>query len=290
MVVEDTYAEAFGGVYARLLVTAKDERWLMNAVNCVTGYSTSTLGCDCEAGIESLTNRTPDNRVGAILQFHVPSWRKEAVRDLEMALIHRISQCVLTCPTTRVFNASDSAEKLGVGKKMGFFGDGFQENVERYGRKMVLIPIMAGEFLIEEEFGYGEGVMGGNIWIMGDSEDNALNASLKAVDAVHKIGGVITSFPGGICSSGSKVGSKYKFMVASTQHEYCPTLKGKTESKLPNGVSSATEIVINGISEEKVTEAMRNAVKAIESSRGVIKVTAANFGGRLGKHKIRLRA
>ena len=291
MIVDDTYAEAFGSFFARVLVTAKNSLWLNNAVCSVTGYATSTISCDCEAGVEKVLSEkeTPDGRVGAILQFHVPKFKKEPLKDLEWALIHRLGQCVLPCPTARVYNACESESKLPVGFKLGFFGDGFQKEVQSYGRTMTEIPIMMGSFLIEKELGFADGVMGGNLWLMGDSEDSALEAAEKAVNAINKVDGVITPFPGGACSSGSKVRSlKYKFMIASTNHEYCPTLRGAVESKLPKGVESISEIIIDGISEAAVKEAMHAGIKACAGVKGLVKVSAGNYGGRLGKYKIPL--
>ncbi|MFH1789392.1 MAG: formylmethanofuran--tetrahydromethanopterin N-formyltransferase [Candidatus Altiarchaeota archaeon] len=292
MIVDDTFAEAFGSVYARILVTAKNSLWLNNAVCSVTGYATSTISCDCEAGVEKILpeSETPDGRVGAILQFHIPKFKKDAARLLEEALIHRIGNCILTCPTTRVYNACDSKKKISVGFKLGFFGDGFQKEKKEYGRTMTAIPLMMGDFLIEKEFGYADGVMGGNMWLMGDSEDSALSAAEEAVNAISKTDGTITPFPGGACSSGSKVRSlKYKFLIASTNHEYCPTLKGEVESKLPEGVESVSEIIINGVSEKAVKKAMDAAVASCAGVEGLIKVSAGNYGGKLGKHKIPLK-
>jgi len=292
MVVEDTFAEAFGCVYARVLVTARNSLWLNSAVSSVTGYGTSTISCDCEAGVEKILREadTPDGRVGAVLQFHVPKFKGDADEKLEWALIHRVGQCLLTCPTARVFDACESETQFSVGKKLGFFGDGFQKEVDEFDRKMVEIPVMMGSFLIEKELGYADGVMGGNLWFMCDSEESALTAVEKAVNAISGVDGVITPFPGGACSSGSKVGSmKYKFLIASTNHEYCPTIREEVESKLPDGVGSVSEVIIDGVSEEDVREAMHAGISAAEETDGLQKISAGNYGGRLGKYKIPLK-
>src|SRR5690606_7018235 len=187
---------------------------------------------------------------GVVLQFHVPRFRKDRIEALEKALLARLSQNVLTCPTTRCFNLvdadSDSSYKLG--RKIALFGDGYQTRDVRYGRRVWVVPTMGGEFVIDRRFGYRDGVMGGNLWFMGDSEDSALEATQRALAAVQQTPGVIAPFPGGIAGSGSKAGSRYSFLFASTNHPFCPTLReqlGK-ECRLPQGVHSVQEIIING--------------------------------------------
>ncbi len=290
--IEDTYAEAFEGCYSEILVTAKNKKWLSNIVNCATGYATSTIGCGCEAGVDLYLKRreTPDGRVGVLLQFWIPLWKREYKRNLEHELIHRIGQCILTAPTASVFNATDSKNKFAVGKKIGFFGDGYQREEKMYGRNMIVIPTMMGEFLIEDNIGFCEGVMGGNLWFMGDSENSALSAAEMAVDAISKIKGVITSFPGGICASGSKVGSKYKFLTASTNHRYCPSLKYIVNNSLvPDNVNSISEIIINGINEKNLREAMKKGIMAGIDVKGLIRISAGNYGGKLGNYRIYLK-
>ncbi|MFH0860433.1 MAG: formylmethanofuran--tetrahydromethanopterin N-formyltransferase [Candidatus Altiarchaeota archaeon] len=288
MEVEDTYAEAFGSYYSEVLITAKNGKWLNHAVEAVTGNASSSIGCDCEAGLDRLADDTPDGRIGALVQFHVPKFLEDPVRKLELVLIHRIGNSILTCPTASVYNAT-SGNEFDIGKKVGFFGDGHQKIVEKYGRRMVSIPIMLGEFLIEEKIGYADGVMGGNLWLMADSQDSALEAGERVIGRINSIGGVITPFPGGLCASGSKVGSKYKFMVASTHHTLCPTLKELEGCELPDNVNSVIEIVIDGRDVKSVEKAMHEGIKAASDVRGLIKISAGNYGGRLGKHKIRLR-
>ncbi len=291
--IEDTYAEAFSGYYSEILVTARDEKWLLAAVNSATGFATSCIGCGCEAGIDRiLPEGTPDGRIGATLQFWVPVWKREAVKAMESELIHRIGQSILTAPTTAVWNSTDAGvgERFDIGKKLGFFGDGFQKSDKIHGRNVIRIPRMMGEFLIEEWIGYGRGIMGGNLWFFGDSEDSALEAAEKAVEAIRAVGGVVTTFPGGVCASGSKVGSRYKSLVASTNHRFCPTLRGSVkDSRIPEDVNSVSEVVFNGVSEERVREAMKKAINAVRDSPGLIKISAGNYGGKLGRYKIRLK-
>ncbi len=288
--IDDTYAEAFSGYYSEILVTARDEKWLMAAVNSATGFATSGIGCSCEAGIgRVLREGTPDGRIGATLQFWVPAFKKDAVKVLENELLNRIGQSILTAPTTAVWNSTDG-EKFDIGKKLGFFGDGFQKKDKIHDRNVIRIPRMMGEFLIEEGIGYARGVMGGNLWFFGDSEDSALEAAEKAVKAIKGVNGVVTTFPGGVCASGSQVGSKYKFLIASTNCKLCPTLKcNMEESCVPDGVESVSEVVFNGVSEDKVNEAMARAIDAAESTTGLMKISAGNYGGKLGKYKINLK-
>jgi len=288
--IDDTYCEAFDSLYTAVLVTAKDERWLSFAVNSATGYATSTINCDCEAGLDRMLHAdTPDGRVGAIIQFHVPQFKKDAKNLLEWALIHRIGQCVLTCPTASLWNPMDGTELLPVGKKLGFFGDGYQKTEKIAGKDVVVVPTMSGEFLIEENLGVAEGVMGGNLWLMAEDADSALHAAEKAVAAISGVEGVITPFPGGVCGSGSKVGSKYSFLIASTFHSFCPTLTEVVEdTRVPEGVGSVMEIIIDGASESAVRSAMKAAVEAASEVKGLDSISSGNYGGRLGRHKIPL--
>jgi len=290
MIVDHTYAEAFKSIYAEVLVSAKDRRWLDYAVASATGHASSTILCDCEAGLDHYTPNTPDGRPGAVLQFHVPKFKKNHVRALELVLIRRIGQNILTCPTASAWNRIDSVEKFKIGKKLGYFGDGFQRKARQYDRDIWIIPIMGGEFWIEAYFGYAEGVMGGNLWLMGESLEAALTAAEKALTAIRNVEGVITPFPGGITWSGSKAGSRYPFLVASTFHTYCPTLRNELEdSQVPAGVNSIMEIIINGRDPETVQKAMQSGVEAALDSPGLVKISAGNYGGRLGKYKLWLR-
>src|SRR4051794_29092695 len=222
--IEDTYAEAFRSIYAEILITARDRKWLDEAVRACTGNASSTILCDCEAGLDHYVGpggdesfATPDGRPGAVVQFHMPRFRKDRVPALERALLVRVSQNVLTCPTTACFNLLDEETQwYKLGRKLAFFGDGYQFRAVRHGRKVWVVPILAGEFVIDRRFGYRDGLMGGNLWFMGRDLDAALLAAERAEQAVRSIGGVITPFPGGIAASGSKAGSRYKFAIAST--------------------------------------------------------------------------
>lgn len=297
--VEDTYAEAFRSLYAEVLITARDRAWLDHAIHAATGNASSTIMCDCEAGLDRYVGRpggdigfeTPDGRPGAVIQLHVPRFRKDRVKALERALLVRISQNVLTCPTTACFNLIDSDPFYKLGRKLAFFGDGFQFRTERFGRKVWVVPILGGEFIIERRFGYRDGLMGGNLWFMGRDLDSALLAAERGVSAVQSVPGVIMPFPGGIAASGSKAGSRYKFSIASTYEAFCPTLRDQLgeKSKVPEGVSSIMEIIINGRDLATISQATQAAIAASVDTPGLIRISAGNYGGRLGKSFIYLR-
>src|SRR5580765_4007313 len=203
--VDDTYAEAFKSLYAEILITARDRTWLDHALNAATGNASSTIMCDCEAGLDRYAGPegdgaipTPDGRPGAIVQFHVPRFRKNHVEALERALLVRISQNVLTCPTAACFSLLDADPCYKLGRKIAYFGDGYQFRDQRHGRRVWVVPILAGEFVIDRRFGYREGLMGGNLWFFGRDVDAALTAAQRGTAAIAKIPGVITPFPGGI--------------------------------------------------------------------------------------------
>jgi formylmethanofuran--tetrahydromethanopterin N-formyltransferase len=291
-VIDDTYAEAFRSIYVELLITARDERWVEHAVAAATGNASSTIMCDCEAGLDRYVGpggdrsfTTPDNRPGAIVQLHVPRFRKDRVQALEKAALVRICQNVLTCPTTACFNLIDSPEYFHMGRKVAYFGDGFQKRIERFGRKMWWVPTLGGEFILDRRLGYADGLMGGNLWFMGETEDAALAAAEAGVAAVRGCPGVIMPFPGGIAGSGSKAGSKYRFAVASTYEKYCPLLKGDPAAKteLPENVGSVMEIIINGRDLNAIIRATQAAINASVSTPGLLRISAGNYGGRLGK-------
>lgn len=289
--VEDTYAEAFRSLYSRVLVTARDEKWLLAACQKATGHASSTILCDCEAGIEGIVDgvspgqQTPDGRIGAYLQFHVPRFRKDRVEHLEKVLLARLSQNVLTCPTTRLFNALETDPYFKLGRKIAYFGDGHQFRSEQYGQRGWTIPTLGGEFFLSRRFGYADGIMGGNLWFLGASEDAAIEAADRAGQAADAAPGVITTFPGGVAASASKAGSSYKFLIASTYAEYCPTLREKLgdRSKVPQGVKSIMEIIINGSNLPAVAQATYLAIEAALSVPGLVQISAGNYGGRLGK-------
>jgi formylmethanofuran--tetrahydromethanopterin N-formyltransferase len=296
-IIDDTYAEAFRSIYVELLITADSRRWVEHAVSAATGNASSTILCDCEAGLdrhvgpgadESLA--TPDGRPGAVVQLHVPRFRKDRVAALEKAALVRISQNVLTCPTAACFNLIDSEQHFQLGRKIAYFGDGFQKRIERFGRKLWWIPTLGGEFVLDRRFGYADGLMGGNLWFFGQSAQAALAAAEAGVAAIQNCPGVIMPFPGGIAGSGSKAGSKYKFLFASTYEKFCPLLRDDpaAKSELPPGVASVQEIIINGRSLEAIIGATQAAIAASVDTPGLLRISAGNYGGRLGKSFIYL--
>ncbi|MBS7605527.1 formylmethanofuran--tetrahydromethanopterin N-formyltransferase [Candidatus Bathyarchaeota archaeon] len=274
---------------SRVLITAENEKWAVRAAESAVGFASSIIGSPAEAGIERLVppEETPDGRVGILIHVY-----HRTRSDLKRQMIARIGQCVMTCPTTAVFDALEgTARKLKVGRSLRYFGDGFQKLDELYGRKMWRIPVMEGEFLVENSFGVKKGVAGGNFFIMARDLKSCLAAAEAAVEAIKRnVKGVIMPFPGGICRSGSKVGSlKYK-IPASTNHLYCPKLRGVVaDSRVPEGVNTIYEIVINGLSLEEVKAAMAEGVRAAIKVPGVIRISAGNYGGKLGPFKIYLR-
>jgi formylmethanofuran--tetrahydromethanopterin N-formyltransferase len=295
--VEDTYAEAFRSLYAELMITARDRTWLEHALHAATGNGSSTILCDCEAGLDRYVGpggdqsfATPDGRPGAIVQLHVPRFRKDRVEALERSLLVRISQNVLTCPTAACFNLLDTDPYYKLGRKIAYFGDGYQFRAVRHGRRVWVIPILGGEFVVDRRFGYREGLMGGNIWYFGKDVDSALAAAESGVRAIEKIPGVIMPFPGGVAGSGSKVGSRYSFSVASTYEQFCPTLRERlgAESRLPEGVGSVMEIIFDGRDLESLINATQAAIAASRETPDLVRISAGNYGGRLGKNFIYL--
>ncbi len=301
--VEDTYCEAFDGLFSRMLVTARDRKRLERAATAATSLPCTVFG-ESEGGIERWVgaDETPDGRIGAIIQIWIGrpklsrcpkcgySWKpyQTTAGTLEFEISKRIRQGILVVPTTRIFNHLESEKKIGMMERVGHCGDGYEWVEERFGRKMINIPLMMGEFLIESEMGYDVGVMGGNVWFMCSSVDSALEAGDRAVDALAGMDGVITSFD--ICSAGSKVETKYPEIGPTTNHPYCPTLRGRIEdSAVPSGVESIPEIVINGMNLDLVRRAMKAAIVSAKDIPGVVRISAGNYGGKLGKHKIYLR-
>ncbi len=299
--IDDTYAEAFRSIYAAVLITARDQYWLERVVSACTGNASSTILCDCEAGLDRYVkaSETPDGRPGAVVQFHVPRFHKDREARLERSVLVRVSQNVMTCPTTAAFNllpaeGSWYASKLPpqpgakwfpLGRKLAYFGDGHQFKAERFGRACWVVPILSGEFVCERRFGIADGLMGGNLWFFGTTADAALDAAMKAVTAASAVPGVILPFPGGVASSGSKAGSSYKFAIASTYAEYCPTLRDKPDvvSRLPEGVTCVQEIIINGSDLPTIVQATQAAIVAAKDTPDLLMISAGNYGGRLGK-------
>ncbi|MHC3129831.1 MAG: formylmethanofuran--tetrahydromethanopterin N-formyltransferase [Candidatus Bathyarchaeota archaeon] len=292
--IEDTYAEAFDGIISRVIVTADHPEVLRRAAEDATATPSIVIG-RIEGGIEKWLDKqeTPDGRNGAILQF----WGgidenkplEEAVKKFEAELSFRIRQDILVKPFTALFDALPKAEgKIGMMERVGHCGDGFEWKEKLYGRNMIVIPLMVSNFLIENEVGYAKGVMGANFWFMCETKRAVMEAGRKALDAIHQVPGVITPFD--VCSAGSKPETKFPLIGPTTNHPYCPTLKERLgeKSKVPEGVNYIPEIVINGTSLEAVKEAMKLGIRSAADVKGVVRVSAGNYGGKLGKQRIYL--
>jgi len=283
--IEDTFAEAFGMKYVRLIITADDEYWLEAGLKELTGYSSSVIACDAETGVEQYLSaeETPDGRMGAaVLIFGF------STDGLQKAVPNRVGQCVMTCPSTAVYDGlPDGDKQVALGKQIRFFGDGFQKakvlGEDRHWR----IPVMDGEFLVQDMLNVRAGVAGGNVILQGTCKTSALAAARRGAEAVAKTAGAIAPFPGGVARSGSKVGSIYKTLPASTSDAYCPTLRGRVESKLHPETVAAYEIVVDGVSQEVVAEAMKAAIVSA-AGENVIRIGAGNYGGKLGKFHFQL--
>ena len=282
--IVDTFAEAFNMYGTRIVVTAENDKWAKIAAQESTGFATSIIECGIEAGIERKLSpeETLDGRPGYSLLFF--TMKKD---NLQKELRKRIGQTIMTAATTACFNGLETEEKIKVGGNIRYFGDGYQISKLYDDRRFWRIPIMGGEFLIEESFGIKKGIGGGNIIIAAEDQSSALSAAEKAVSAMRKIEGVAMPFPGGVVSSGSKVESKYSFLNAATNTAFCPTIKAQVESKLPENTASVLEIVIDGLSVDAVAEAMKVGVKAA-AVPGVIEITAGNYGGDLGSQNFYL--
>ena len=284
--IADTFAEAFPMTAARVVVTAATPGWARTAGQTATGYAASVIGCDAEAGVERELppDETPDGRPGVSLLFFGFSRDK-----LQQAVTNRVAQCVLTCPTTACYNGLPVVpdKAIRVGGQLRFFGDGHQISKRLNGRRLWRVPVMDGEFLCEDRFGTTKGVAGGNFLILAADPATALRAAEAAAAAIGRVPGVITPFPGGVVRSGSKVGSKYKKLKASTNDAYCPTLRGRGTSALPDGCNAVYEIVIDGLDLPSVEEATRVGVRAA-CGPGVLGITAGNYGGKLGPYHLHL--
>jgi len=287
--IDDEFAEAFGMKATRVIITAQNLTWAYHAAQAATGFATSVIGCGCEAGIERELDpgETPDGRPGVAMLLFAMSG-KEVAKQLE----RRIGQCVLTSPTSAAFAGIEGGDPVALGKNLRFFGDGFQQSKFIAGKRYWRVPVMDGEFLVEESTGVVAAVGGGNFLVLAGTQPQALAACEAAIAAMRKVPGVIMPFPGGVVRSGSKVGSKYKALSASTNDAFCPTIRGLTQSQLPPEVGSVMEIVIDGLSADDVSRAMRagiDAVVELGSGAGVHRVSAGNYGGKLGKYHFRLR-
>jgi formylmethanofuran--tetrahydromethanopterin N-formyltransferase len=287
--IVDTFAEMFPMWVGRVLITADTEKWALTAAITATGLATSVIMSPAEAGIETTiaSDKTPDNRPGVLIQIY-----NRNRFELMGQMILRIGQCVMTCPTTAAFDALPEAKrKIKVGRSIRLFGDGFQRKRLVGERKVWKIPVMEGDFIVEDKFGAAEAIAGGNFLILAKDEVSGLQAAEEAVEAIKKTGTeVILPFPGGICRSGSKAGSlKYK-LKASTNHPFCPKLRTLvTDTQVPEGVECVYEIVINGLTLEAVKKAMNAGVKAAANVQGVVEITAGNYGGKLGPYKAFLK-
>jgi len=293
--IEDTYAEAFDGIYSRVIVTADNKEVLRRAAEDATATPSIVIG-RIEGGIEKYLDKqeTPDGHNGVILQV----WGgidenkplEEAVKKFEAELSFRIRQDILVKPFTALFDALPNPEgKIGVMERVGHCGDGFEWEENRYGRKMIVVPLMVSNFLIEHELGFAKGVMGANFWFMCKTKQAVMEAGRKALDAIHQVPGVITPFD--VCSAGSKPETNFPLIGPTTNHLYCQTLKKKlgAESRVPEDVKYIPEIVINGTSMEAVKKAMKAGIQSASKVDGVVRISAGNYGGKLGKHRIYLR-
>ena len=283
--IVDTFAEAFKMYGSRIIITAETKEWAMAAAQSVTGFATSVIGCKCEAGIETeiLPKESPDLRPGvSVLLFAMDS------ENLGKRLMERIGQCVMTCPSTACYNGIDEGNEIVVGGQLRYFGDGYQISKEIAGKRLWRIPVMDGEFLVDDIFKTKEAVGGGNILILAKDQNTALKAAKSAVNTMREVPNVILPFPNGVVRSGSKVGSKYKALIASTNDAYCPTLSSVVEkTEVDTNINSVLEIVIDGLTLKDVEEAMRVGIKAAIKP-GIKKISAGNYGGGLGQYQIQL--
>jgi formylmethanofuran--tetrahydromethanopterin N-formyltransferase len=289
ILIDDTFAEAFPMRATRVVITADTLAWARHAARSATGFATSVIACGCEAGIERelAPHETPDGRPGvAILLFSVSS--KELAKQLE----RRVGQCILTCPTTAAFSGIEGGEPIPLGKNLRYFGDGFQLSKLIGGRRYWRVPVMDGEFLCEESSGMVKAVGGGNFLILAARRAAALQAAEAAVAAMQRVPNVILPFPGGVVRSGSKVGSKYKALPASTNDAYCPTLRGLVATALTPDIEAVLEIVVDGLTEADVRSALGAGLRAVcglGAGAGVRRLSAGNYGGKLGPFHFHLR-
>ncbi len=283
--VVDTFAEAFEMCGARVIITADTMQWARAAAASMTGFATSVIRCKLEAAVESEISEddTPDGRPGiSVLLFTMSS------KTIAGQLIDRIGQCVMTCPTTACYNGLESDESVSVGGKLRFFGDGNQISKVIDGIRSWRIPVMEGEFLIDDQFGIKSAIGGGNLIIFGPKKSTTLKAAVAAADAMREVAGVFLPFPQGLVRSGSKVGAKYKGLIASTNDAYCPTLRAVSkDTVVPKNVEAVYEIVVDGLSEDAIKESMKRGIHAA-AEKGASMITAGNYGGDLGKYHFHL--
>jgi formylmethanofuran--tetrahydromethanopterin N-formyltransferase len=287
VLIEDTFAEAFPMRAARIVVTATNLRWAHAAARELTGFATSVIACKCEAAVERelAPGDTPDARPGvSVLLFAMDT------ESLARRLVERIGQTVLTCPTTSCYDGLPGEDhRVSPGRALRVFGDGFQASKVVDGQRFWRVPVMDGEFSVQESFGAAKGVGGGNFLILGADSTSTLSAAEAAVDAITGTPGVILPFPGGVARSGSKIGSRrYEGLVASTNDAYCPTLRAVTATALSDDVECVLEIVLDGLTESVIRQAMRAGIDSA-CRPGIRAITAGNYGGKLGPHQFPLR-
>ncbi len=288
IIIDDTFAEAFNMRGTRVIITAQNLKWAYHAANAMTGFATSVIGCGVEAGIERelSADETPDGRPGiSVLMFAMGS--KVLMQQLET----RMGQCILTCPTAAAFAGIASEDNISLGRHLRYFGDGYQTSKLINGKRYWRIPVMDGEFLVQETTGMVRAIGGGNFLILATSQPEALYAAETAIEAMKKVPNVIMPFPGGVVRSGSKVGSKYPKMFASTNDAFCPTLKGLVDSALTDEIESVMEIVIDGLTFADIAQSIKVGIQAIcdlGNESGVKRISAGNYGGKLGPHHFKL--
>lgn len=287
--IDETFAEAFPMKATRVIITAQTPQWAYNSAQSMTGFATSVIGCGCEADIERILapSETPDGRPGVSVMIFAMGG-KSLMKQLE----NRAGQSVLTSPTSALFSGIEGGKRIPLGKNLRYFGDGFQTSKLIDGKRYWRIPVMDGEFLVEETTGQVEAIGGGNLLVLAESEVDALTACEKAVEEMRKIPNIILPFPGGVVRSGSKVGSKYKALSASSNDAYCPTLKGITKTALSSEIESVMEIVIDGLTEEDIKKAMRVGIEtfcSIGAYNGIKRISAGNYGGKLGPYHFHLQ-
>ena len=288
IIIRDTFAEAFPMKASRLIITAHTKKWALEAANSFTGFATSVIACGCEAGIEKTLDGkcTPDGRPGvSILIFSMSQ------KELAKQILNRAGQCIMTSPTSALFAGNFSDKKINLGKSLRYFGDGYQISKLINSRRFWRIPVMDGEFVCEEYAYQSSAIGGGNFLIIGQCIDALLKVTQEAVKQINKLDNVILPFPGGIVRSGSKVGSKYEGLIASTNFEYCPSLRGLVKSKLNQKNNYVLEVVIDGLNEDDIKNAMRVGMNSIIKSNNkfIDSISAGNYGGKLGPYLFKLK-
>lgn len=308
-IIENTYFESFDGIYIRVIITAEDKKTLYRAAYDSTSTPGAVIG-RVEGGVEKFIDKsqTPDGRIGVIVQYW---FGLDDLEKFELELSYRIRQDVLTKPFTSVFAANDlnldnsqesyqessqglyqwsinPAGYIGMMKQVGHCGDGYEWKEKLNGREIINVPISVPDFKIESKLPYYNGIMGANFWYMCKTKEAVINAGNAAIDAINGVNGVICPFD--ICSAASKVETNYPWIGPTTNHPYCPSLKSKlaNRSKVPENANYIPEIVINGVDMVSVNKAMKVGIDACLEFDDVIKISAGNYNGALGKYKVNL--